>query len=344
MRDRKKQITRRTFIKKTTQAALGSFMVPGLVGCVSSQIEPVTPMSEVQQVPIIDIHSHLIPIYLRADLGTSPDKMIETMNESGIDRMIILGFGHEVKDLPGQFPGKLYASYILYNFRWRQDSRFDRLIPREQRITNGTRSGEVDNIGGEFEQALETGNYHAVGEVTTIARPIMGGVAGNRTPLPGSTIAPNSPLILRLIEIAGNFDVPINIHCEQTAIKEMIFAISAYPKTRIVWAHTGSYLSTKTIKKLLEDHANLNFDLSSRNRLYQPRASSLTSSGLLREDWRLLFEMYPDRFYFGVDFLTSSQLKYASNIIENWRIILSQLTPETGNKISFKNAINTYRL
>ena len=344
MKERKTHITRRTFIKKTTQVTLGSFMVPSLMGCVSSHIEPVTPISEVRQTPIIDIHSHLIPTYLRADLGTSPDKLIEAMDEAGINKMILLGFGHEVEDLPRQFPGKIYASYILYNFRWRQDSRFNRLISKEQRITNGTRRSEIDNIGGEFEQALETGHYHAIGEVTTIARPIMGGVAGNNTPLPGSSISPNSPLILRLIEISGKFDVPINIHCEQTAIRKMILAVSAYPKTRIVWAHTGSYLSTKTIKNLLDDHANLNFDLSSLNRLYQPRATSLISSGRLREDWRLLFEMYPDRFYFGVDFLTSPQLKYASKITDTWRLILSQLTSETGKKISFKNAINTYQL
>ncbi len=333
---------RRQFLKAGAQFTFGALCYSAFNGCVRSDIQVRTPPQVVSQIPVVDIHSHLLPRYLRSDIGTTPQMLMAAMDEAGIGKMIIAGFGSELEQISRQYPGRLYASYILYNFRWRQDKRFHRLIPENLRIKDGSSPGEVERIGNEFEQAVKTGRYCGIGEVTTVSKPIRAGIAGNRSMLPGSTVLPDSPLVLRLIHLAGSYDVPIIIHCEQEEAGPMVAAVRSYPKTRVIWAHAGSYLAPEKIASLLAQHPNLNFDLSSLNRLYQPRAPVLIRGGRLSETWQTVLEAYPDRFYFGVDFLTAPQLASASRIGDDWRLVLTQLGRETAEKISYRNALQAF--
>lgn len=329
-------IGRRSFL-------LGSFGTA--FACYAAAAEIRTSLDEVAQFPLIDNHSHLLPKRMREDLGMTPEDLIAAMDAAGIRRMIVAGFGPEVADLPTRFPGRFVAAYVMYNFRWRQDARVSAMIPERQRIKEGKTAAEIDWIGGEFEEALITGRYNALAEITTIAQPIRSAALGTAgSAAPGSNVAPDSPLVLRLIELAGKFDVPINIHCEEYAADRMVRAIRAYPKTRVIWAHTGSYMSPGRIRDLLTQNPNLDFDLSSKNALYGTRPGLLVNAGRLEEDWRQLFERLPDRFYFGVDFLTAHHLSAGSQIGGYARAIFSQLTPGTAKKIAFENAIRSYRL
>jgi hypothetical protein len=292
--------------------------------------------------PLIDNHSHLIPKSLTRRYGSDPEDIIKAMDAAGIKRMVLVGFGDEIPELPKRYPGRFVAAYIRYNFRWRQDRRFRRIIPPERMIVDGSTPQEVDAISAEFEDALSTGLYNALGEVTTIANPIHKG--RQQAPFPGSNVSPDSPLVLRLMELAAKFDLPINIHCEAAAADEMVQAVSKRRKARVIWAHTGSYLDPTRIASLLEEHPNLDFDLSSKNRLYQQRSGSFLSFGKLAQSWRQLFEQFPDRFYFGVDFLLPDHWRQASAIGEYAYSILEQLTPPTARKIGYANAVRSYRL
>jgi hypothetical protein len=278
-------------------------------------------------------------------MGTTPTDLLNAMNAAGIDRMVVVGFGPEVPELPVRHPSRFVAAYVLYNFRWRQDARFDRLIPADLRIKDGTSHREVEAIGAEFETALKTGLYNALAEITTVALPIRGGaIEPGQSALPGSTVSPDSPLVMRLMELAARYDLPINIHCESTAKNRMARALAANRAARVIWAHTGSYLAPAPIATLLREHPNLDFDLSSKNQLYQARAGSVLSMGRVKEDWRQLFEAFPDRFYYGVDFLTRRQLSLAQAIGESARALFTQLSPPAARKIAYQNAIRTYRL
>ena len=321
-------------------------MGTALTGCAVPVIR--TPKEEVAQFPLIDNHSHFLSKQQRSDIGTTPDELLKAMDAAGIRRMIVVGFGPEVPELPKRYPGRFVASYIYNNFRSRQDIRLVGRIPERQRIVDGTSPREVEWIGGEFEEALKTGLYRALGEITTIANPIPASALGGTTiPASGANVSPDSPLVRRLIELAGKYDVPINIHCEDYALQQMVHAVGAYPKTRVIWAHTGSYLSPSIIRGLLRDYPNLDFDLSAKNLLYRsPRSAqySLLSSGVIDESWRQLFEAHPDRFYFGVDFLTAEHLRLAAQIGQYVQAILAQLTPPTARKIAYENAVRTYGL
>jgi hypothetical protein len=63
----------------------------------------------------------------------------------------------------------------------------------------------------------------------------------------------------------------------------------------------------------------------------------------LREDWRQLFESYPDRFFLGFDFPGTgpnhgTPLETAADNAEFFRTILMQLNPSTARKIAYENA------
>lgn len=162
----------------------------------------------------------------------------------------------------------------------------------------------------------------------------------------GVDVKPDSPLVMRLIELAGQYDVPINIHCDESAASHMINAVGSHPKTRVIWAHTGSYLRPARIAALLRQYANLDFDLSARNPLYARGGggSLLSAFGGLDAAWRDLFEAFPERFYFGVDFLLAEHLRSAAAIGEYARAIFAQLSSSTARKLAYENSVRAYRL
>ena len=330
-------LSRRSFL-------LGS-LATGAAGCAGAVVR--TPKEEVARFPLIDMHSHLLPVSQRPDVGFTPADLLKAMDQAGIKRMIVVGFGSEVPELPRRYPGRFVAAYIQYNFRTRQDPSMLGRLPDRFRITSGgTAREEVDRIGGEFEEALQSGLYRALAEITTIARPIHPSVLGTRTAAPGAEVSPDSPLVRRLVELAGRYEVPINIHCEDYAAGLMVSAVRAYPRTRIIWAHTGSYQSPGAIRELLGEHPNLSFDLSSKNPLYGRAAAIHPMLGLggIDETWRQLFEAYPDRFFLGVDFLTAGMLARAREVGDYYRTILTQLTPSTARKVGYENAVKAYDL
>ena len=215
-----------------------------LAGSAAACASPVirTPTQEVAQFPLIDAHSHFLSDALyrsagyegwvleRAKKYYSPEKLIEVMDRAGIPRMILLGWGStEIPDMVRRYPTRFIASYCGdLTFRHRPE------------YGDGTSSVVVEAVTAEFEAALKTGLYRGLGEVHTIALPTsIGGTGAER--VSGSPIPPNAPLILRLIDLAGRSQVPINIHCEATHLQAMVAAVRSNPRATVIWAHAGSH-------------------------------------------------------------------------------------------------------
>lgn len=289
-----------------------------------------TPKEEVAQFPLLDAHSHYVPS--RFSFGYTPEELLKAMDTAGIRRMIVLG-GRE--ELARQFPNRLIASYIGASFRFREG------------LGNGSDPKAVEKVGGEFEAVLNRGVFRGIGEVHTHALPIPTAAMGGQG-FPGSNISPDSPLIRRLIELAGRYDTPINIHCENYGAEEMARAVRAFPKTAVVWAHTGSVLDPKAIARFLADHPNLSFDLSTKNPACCGRGYTtyplLGLGGTIDGEWQQLFEAFPDRLLFGVDFFSNQHLARAREVGEMYRLVLSQLTVATARKIGYQNAERLYAL
>jgi len=284
-----------------------------IAACVSPVVR--TPKEEVAKMPLVDVHTHLN--------ATTHEGFLEVMQNAGISRMVL-------------FIGREYPVFVM-----KQPNRFvpclhGRIKGLQRRERNdGTNPEMVERIGDEWEEALKSGRFKCLGEFHTYA--------GGRRP---SYVSPNSPLIRRAIEIAGRYKLPINIHCSANEANEMELALRAFPSTLVVWAHGGSGLSPLAIRDFLKNHPNLYFDLSAKFPIRRRHIYPILYGLTINEEWRQLFESYPDRFFVGFDFarIVPERLGMAKEIGDSFRQVLMQLTPATSRKIAYENAERVYKI
>lgn len=278
-----------------------------------------TPMEEVEKYPLIDVHSHP-----RIDLQT-PEEFLEVMNAGGISRMNVFAGvrAHKLALLARQYPDRFVVSYLppierSAQMKWPLDDEEERQILLA------------------VEKALKSGLYKGLGEVIT-----------NRSG--ASDISADSSVVRRIVQLAGQYNVPINIHCPADKWPEMDRLLRAYPQTVVIWAHAGLYLSPSVIGEFLRDFPNLYFDLALTHATGTIRIRGLGHSFILLgevidDGWRQLLESYPDRFLVGFDFgqrgITKSMAK---EVGEYFRTMLTQLTSTTARKIAYENAARLYK-
>jgi predicted TIM-barrel fold metal-dependent hydrolase len=256
--------------------------------------------------------------------------LIEAMDAAGIRRMVLFEASDRgALELAKRLPGRFAPSYA-------GPLGIDR---RRERMKYGMDAEIADRIAAEYQEALRTGRYRGLGEIPTYhpARPVP--------------IAPDSPLVLKLLELAGRYAVPINVHCTATdgGAAKMAKALRLHPKTTVIWAHGGSRLAE--VADFLGDHPNLYFDLSTLHPPWGLKGRThLAYGGMIDRRWRELLEMYPDRFLVGFDFGTgfggtvqSTPLSAARQVGEFFQTVLAQLRPSTARKIAYENAERLYK-
>jgi predicted TIM-barrel fold metal-dependent hydrolase len=307
-----KLISRRAFMLGLMAAAMAACTVPELVVR--------TPKEEVAKLPLIDVHSH--------NTGTprrTAQEFIEAMDATGIGRMVLFmggsftGGGNRASELQ-KYPERLA---LFYTGPIANDT-------ARAKINSGDPKA-LEVLLADYERALKSGLYGGLGEIHTYHsdRPTQ--------------IALDSPAIRGLLELVTRYDLPINIHCTADGRAEMERALKANPKATVIWAHTGTFLPPAALMDLVRTHPNLYFDLAIKNKRLRRDAYPILFGMTLREEWRHLFESYPDRFFVGFDFpgvgeFHGTRLEMARESTEFIRAILTQLTPSTARKIAYENA------
>ena len=209
---------------------------------------------------------------------------------------------------------------------------------------------------GEFMQKIEeeakSGNYYFMGEFELRHYMSTQDFFLNNTQRDIS-ISPASPWVQRVFNISSNEQLTFQIHNDPEddllASLERMFA--QYPNAQIIWTHLGqirypnrqTIYSPKYVDALLKKYNNLHFDLgvSLPERVYPGTGFTQNTlqefSGELVPKWKKLIEKYPDRFTIGSD-IAGNRYEYFPQKIENARVILSQLSKSTAEKIAYKNA------
>lgn len=301
------------------RAFLVGLLATSLGACTAPVIR--TPKEEVEKLPLVDVHAHY------GQSGT-PEDFLDAMQAAGIARMVLFG-GQNAADLALQQPDRFAASLqgVIITALRRGELRY------------GTEVEVIKRIIRIYNMQLRSGVYKALGEFAAYHD-------GARL-----AISPTSLLIRSLLELAGKYNVPINIHCSSTGALEMDLALREYPKTVVVWAHAGSHLSPSVIRDFLQVHPNLYFDLSAKHPPWTYQSffkEHILIGNAIDEDWRQLFESYPDRFLVGTDLGmggggSTTPLGMARNVGEFFQTMLMQLTPSTARKIAYENAEKLYR-
>jgi predicted TIM-barrel fold metal-dependent hydrolase len=301
-------------------------MAVAIAACTSPIIR--TPKEEVEKYPLFDVHSHS-----SANGSPTAEEFLEIMSAAGISRMnVFVAGGPDPARLARQYPDRFVVSYRLP-------------INRSTAMKGILDGEEVRRIGIEVEKALKSGLYRGLGEIITYG--------GRAIP---SNISPDSPLIRSIVELAGRYNVPINIHCPADSWAEMDRLLKAYPQTVVIWAHAGFYLSPSVIGDFLRGFPNLYFDLSLVHPPWTSNRSGpfryiipILQGQVIGAAWRQLLESYPDRFLLGFDFGAQGNPLYtpqnmAKEVGEYFRTMLAQLTSTTARKIAYENAEKVYKL
>lgn len=168
-----------------------------------------------------------------------------------------------------------------------------------------------------------------------------------------SFVNPGSPWARRLFKISSQNKITLQIHCEpdDDILKPLEKMIADYPTASVIWCHLGakkypkkqSIYSPAYIDYLLGKYRNLYFDLavSTLGSIY-PGSGELINTiqdldGALKKDWRVVIEKYPSRFTIGSDY-SSDKLGLFPDLIKQARVILSNLSDPTAERIAYKNA------
>lgn len=330
-------VSRRTFIFT---------LAGGLVSACSAMTRSMT----ATQVPLVDFHAHL-------QKRISAEEIIAYMDRSNVARTVLMALyygdrGGAVNDGEGTDEQAL-------DYARRFPTRFVPFVGMQRGIlVNRRRWTHPDRIAEdlleETEGKLKTGRFFGMGEFMLRFYPYMtelGIVAVSDMDFPA-----DSALMRQFAGLSARYRVPMVIHCEAEpeAAAGMVRLIELHPEAIIVWAHNCGRSSAAQIREWLSRYPNLYADLGlmvSRGAgygTYWPRRTPwmhlvVTDDGTLLPEMKALFEALPDRFFLGNDRAHARAWINHPYLSERWRLLLSQLSPDTARKIAFENADRMFR-
>lgn len=196
-----------------------------------------------------------------------------------------------------------------------------------------------------LEQELRAGRFRGIGEL------FVNNLSSHPPTLQPTRYPADSPLMGRLLALAATYQAPLSIHmdADPAAVEELERLLALDRKGSVIWAHCGFWADPSLVQKLMTQHPNLFCELSYRDdRLDRPfirrwaRNLPITEfERRVKPDWKVLLEEYSDRFLIGTD--TDNPGEYQS-VIDFFRAVLAQLTPEAAGRIAYENAQRIFRL
>jgi len=135
------------------------------------------------------------------------------------------------------------------------------------------------------------------------------------------------PAVRQLVELAVERDLVLSIHGEPGVIRQVL---GFDRRARVLWAHAGLKAPVRQVSEMMELYSNLYAELSHRG--------DVAPDGQLSQEWRSVFERYPDRFMIGVGTYNNEFWHRYSQILELNREWLRQLPKPLMDRIAFQNA------
>jgi predicted TIM-barrel fold metal-dependent hydrolase len=256
-----------------------------------------------------DAHVHL----------NDPEMQLRLMREAGNRRAIVFWGRNSTNELLVQWAQEHPGRFIP----------FASISPERSSYRKYWDAGDTALLDV-LERHLKQGVVRGIGEISVAHFPGRG--------FPEADYSPLHPVMRGMMDLAREYDVPVNIHCEITRIREFEQLLRAYPKVTVIWAH-GGYTPYYIAKRMLADHPNLFYELSARTWQTHPRSPDYT---ILKDGvqvwprWLQLIEDYPRRFLIGTD-ASHHDLERERSKIEAVRSFLLQLSEGTRERVAHKN-------
>ena len=297
-----------------------------------------------EALPLFDAHTHL-------NRDMTREMLIRWMDQSGVRRMVLMPRHYRVDGFATDEQAAEYAR--LY------PDRFVAFIGGQRGDLRRQRAWEGDHpFLAEAETKLRTGAYRGLGEF------ILNHYGDNRfVPttnqlVSGDFKAPvDSPLMFKIVELAARYDVPVVIHAEaETETSEqMRRLLDRSPPTQVIWAHNCGRAPAAQVAEFLRTYPRLMCDLGGMAVTRENKSGWGTGYGAERSKhvtrvqyddgsinppMRELFEAFPERFTIGTDIAHPPQYRpyFYGDTMLAFRLLLSQLAPDTARKIGYENA------
>ena len=288
------------------------------------------------ELPLADIHFHPMPFM-------TPQDLLQRM-----DRLNIRWCGGAGATAPGYqgFDRELLFQKVLGN-RYLRFAGFQELARNALISPNcvADASSESFKIAfGKIEEELRTGVARGMGEVFVNTR------TSHANPRLRLKIPPNSSGIRALWSLSARYGVPLSIHMQfdRDSVDQLRELLQSDPKGVLVLVHAGKDTVAEQVRPLLAEFPNLFCDLAYRSPPQEkgPVSSSVRiifSKSVLKPDWKQLIEDYPDRFFVAVDDVQSWS-QYDEVVATIREGLLGNLSPETAEKVAYKNAVRVFKL
>lgn len=138
----------------------------------------------------------------------------------------------------------------------------------------------------------------------------------------------HSPVFRRIVEIANQHQLPLQIHGDPAVI-DTVYDIK--PSQTVIWAHAGTFPYPDLISDYLQRYPALYVDLSVRDERIAP-------NGRINDEWYELFVKFPGRFLVGVDTYSLSRWNDFDAAVATMRNWLAQLPDDIARQLAYGNA------
>lgn len=267
------------------------------------------PASGAAIVPFFDAHVHL----------NDESMQLELMDRFGAERAIVFwgrsSDNTSVADAAARHPRRLVAFASISPERAAYRVAWDRTDTR---------------LLHHLDELLVSGRYRGIGEISAVHFPSPG--------FAETDFDPAGPMVGGILELARRYRVPVMLHVEVTRLKEFSAQLERFRDVAVIWAH-GGYTPLFLARRLLEQHANLVYELSARTWRRHPRSPDYT---ILRDghavwpEWLALIEAMPDRFVIGTDATHRSRAVEEARLV-GVQSVLRQLPPVARERVARGN-------
>lgn len=241
--------------------------------------------------PLFDAHMH----YDAEDAGhLTPQQIIRILDQNNIRHAAVTSSPPRLaKRLYQEAPERIVP--ILGVYRNAGDKRN---WPRDE------------TLPARIEAGLEEGGWRGIGELHLFA--------DDR----------HSPVFRRIVELAGQYELPLLLHADPAVI-DTLYGMA--PDQPVVWAHAGTFPYPDLVADYLRRYPALCVDLAVRDDRIAP-------GGELRDDWYALFLAYPDRFMIGIDTYSPTRWQDYAAVVDRIRQWTGQLPGDVATRILYTNA------
>lgn len=296
--------------------------------------------------PLVDAHNHL-------PRGVTIEQVINLMDEAGVRATTLMPVYYGGKQAKGQ--GISDENLVLEFYKKYPDRIVPILGMQRPVLISPDRWKSPDEAAEKLlrfaESRLQTGVFRGVGEFILWHYPYSfpRGPRGGTIKIPADT-----PLMKRFLELFAKYLIPVIIHYEIdnesfSALKRML---EHGRSATVILAH-GGRPDPPTLRAILDEYPNVYCDLGGMTRhggygrisggqgQWTVKNPIDDGTGHLRREWKALYEQYPDRFMIGTDFAHPEPWVIPGlykRCIDEFRSLLSDLSPGAAEKIGFRNA------